>query len=550
MKNIKKWPLLLYLVELLLLIGAIVFVVRLIPDFTKESDVSSAQESSQEDTKSGEPTEGDTQEIPGKDGESGDEYPEESGPEDGDIDDEAGQSRKKPEAHGKKMGEEAGEDIELSDGGLPKETEAPYKPPVIAVASDLHYMSPTMTDFGEVFERYTEGSDGKVVPYIDQITDAFLAEIVEQRPSVLILSGDISPDGEKVNHGELARKLRRVQRQGIPVLVIPGNHDINNTGASTYYGNDMVPTEMVDADGFLDIYHEFGYDGAADRDETSLSYLYKLDERYWIMMLDSCIYEPKNEVGGRIKNGTMAWMEDWFEKAKAEQVTVIPVAHHNLLKESVLYPEDCTLENGREVTELLERFELPVYISGHLHLQRIKKNINSPSSTASYGIHEIVSSSISIPPCQYGILNWLEDGSLSYRTKVVDVAAWARETGSEDENLLNFAEYSSEFLVDIISSQTYRSVDSIPKDRKSEMARLYGTVNSAYCAGTPINASEIKASETYFYWERYLGNSKWFDRLLAILKDTKNDHNKLELKSGVDFSAIDRAEINKKEDQE
>lgn len=535
MKKNKKWPLLLYLAELLLLIAAIVFVIRLIPDFTKEPDYAVTQESAQENKAGEEPADEPTDEPTGDSREMSGESQERSESEDDNLD--IGKT-------------EPGRGTAITEESLPPETEAPYMPPVIAVASDLHYMSPTMTDFGEVLEQYTENSDGKVVPYIDQITDAFLAEIVEQKPSALILSGDISQDGEKVNHGELARKLRRVQSQGVPVLVIPGNHDINNTWAATYYGNQMVPTERVDANGFYDIYHEFGYDQAEDRDKDSLSYLYKLDERYWIMMLDSCIYEPKSEVGGRIKSGTMTWMEEWLLKAEEEQVTVIPVAHHNLLKESVLYPEDCTLKNSREVIDLLERFELPVYISGHLHLQRVKKNINSPSSTAAYGIHEIVSGSISIPPCQYGILNWSEDGSLSYHTKTVDVASWAKEKGSEDENLLNFAEYSSGFLVDIISRQAYRSIDSIPKERKSDMARLYGTLNSAYCAGTRINAAEVKASETYFYWKRYLGTSKWFDRLSAILKDTNNDHNRLELKSGVDFPAIDRNVIDKNENQE
>ena len=94
------------------------------------------------------------------------------------------------------------------------------------------------------------------------------------------------------------------------------------------------------------------------------------DERYWLMMLDSCQYDPENKIGGRIRKETLLWMEKWLERAREEQVMVIPVAHHNLLKESTLYPEDCTLENAVQVIDLLEQYGLPVYISGHLHLQR------------------------------------------------------------------------------------------------------------------------------------------------------------------------------------
>ena len=43
--------------------------------------------------------------------------------------------------------------------------------------------------------------------------------------AALILSGDLSFNGEKTSHEELAGKLFKLQEQGIPVLVLPGNHD-------------------------------------------------------------------------------------------------------------------------------------------------------------------------------------------------------------------------------------------------------------------------------------------------------------------------------------
>ncbi|MEG1143873.1 MAG: metallophosphoesterase [Clostridium sp.] len=530
MQRKKRWILPLYLVELLLLIAAIILVVKFIPDFGSHpghSESSQTTESSQtaESSKSAESSQ--TAEDDSAKQES--KYPDEPGQTKNDT---------KSETKSKTKYNRKSDDAVAKETDSSTQTQAVYSPPTMIVASDLHYMSPTMTDFGKVLEDYTAGGDGRATSYLDPITDAFLEEVVVKKPSVLILSGDISQDGERVNHGELARKLRRVQKAGVPVLVIPGNHDINNPWAATYYGDSMVPTDTVDADGFLDIYHEFGYDQAAGRDENSLSYLYKLDDRYWLMMLDSCIYEPKNEVGGRIRRDTLTWMETWLEKAKEEHVTVIPVAHHNLLNESALYKEECTLENHREVTALLEKYNLPIYISGHLHLQRVKKNISGPTAESQYGIHEIVSGSLSISPCQYGILKWTEDGSLSYNTKAVDVAAWARKHQQEDENLLDFADYSSRFLADVISSQLYRSVYSIPKDRKTQMAALYGEVNRAYSSGQKVNAADIKADKDYFYWQRYLGETKWYDNLTAMLKDTNHDNNSLYLTAGKDFPRI------------
>lgn len=415
--------------------------------------------------------------------------------------------------------------------------EPPYEPPYFIIASDLHYQSPLMTDFGEAFQNFVRNDDGKVVEYVDSITDAFLAEAAEKQPDALILSGDLTQNGEKVNHEELAKKLRLLESQGVPVVVIPGNHDINHPSAASFEGTEKKKADNINAEEFYSIYREFGYDEAMDRDEKSLSYIYQADERYWLMMLDSCQYDPENKIGGRIRKETLLWMEKWLERAREEQVMVIPVAHHNLLKESTLYPEDCTLENAVQVIDLLEQYGLPVYISGHLHLQRVKKHGNGGPSQAeeSYGIYEIVSDSMVIPPCQYGELRWQEDGSVQYETCPVDVAGWAASQGITDENLLNFPQYSGDFLIETVQNQVYGVLSAIPDDRKFHMAKLYGQINSAYCAGTAVNRRDVKENQMYFYWNRYLGTSEWYENLQAMIKDTGKDHNSLILQAGEDF---------------
>ena len=74
-----------------------------------------------------------------------------------------------------------------------------------------------MTDFvGEAFCQFVRWDDGKVIPYLDTITDAFLEEAAEKQPDALILSGDLTQNGELVNHEELAEKLRKVEEQGAP----------------------------------------------------------------------------------------------------------------------------------------------------------------------------------------------------------------------------------------------------------------------------------------------------------------------------------------------
>ena len=73
--------------------------------------------------------------------------------------------------------------------------------------SDIHYFAKELTDNGPRFQEMVEYGDGKIVTYIDAITDAFLDEVMEYCPDALILSGDLTLEGEKKSHQELAKKL-------------------------------------------------------------------------------------------------------------------------------------------------------------------------------------------------------------------------------------------------------------------------------------------------------------------------------------------------------
>ena len=108
------------------------------------------------------------------------------------------------------------------------------------------YQSALTDDGGEAFQLFVERSDGKVIRYLPQLLEAFLDEVIEEKPAALVLSGDITMNGEKVNHQELADRLKRVQDAGVQVLVIPGNHDINNGNAAVYYGAEKAAAPSID----------------------------------------------------------------------------------------------------------------------------------------------------------------------------------------------------------------------------------------------------------------------------------------------------------------
>lgn len=414
---------------------------------------------------------------------------------------------------------------ESDDGGQEEEVSYQIIENII-LATDIHYFDPSLTDYGPRFQEMVEYGDGKVVTYIDEITDAFLEEVIQLRPNALILSGDLTLEGEKKSHESLAEKLYRVEEAGIPVLVIPGNHDINNKRAARYEGEQRLPAEYTTPEEFRRIYRDFGYDEAISEDVRSLSYVYQLDEEHRIMMLDTCQYRPVAKVGGAILSETYYWIEEQLEEAWEEAMDVIPVAHHNLLEESKIYVDDCTIEHGEQLVNILDEWDVKLFLSGHLHVQHTMR------SEDNRGVWEAVTSSLATPACQYGVLTCRDDGSYQYGTWSVDVESWAREHGRKERDLLEFRKFQEPFLRRVFYNQSMtalNAVPDIPEDRKKQMSDLYARLNYYYYyQGTAYQIkNEVLSDPAYLMWLNEGTLTVLGEYVEYIVSDAVHDYNRL-----------------------
>ena len=79
----------------------------------------------------------------------------------------------------------------------------------------------------------------------------------------------------------------------------------------------------------------------------------------------------------------------------------------------------------------------------------------------------------STPPCQYGVLDYMEDETFYYYTRKVNMEKWARKNKSTDENLLNFNTYSPPVLKQIFYNQAYDAMkDSAEEETGSIFVKL------------------------------------------------------------------------------
>ncbi len=343
----------------------------------------------------------------------------------------------------------------------------------IAMTSDIHYIAPSLKE-GSTFDDAQVLSDGKLMSKIETITDAFIADMIEAQPDIVIITGDLTYNGEKLSHETLADKLSTLLDNGIQALVIPGNHDILNARAYEFRDDGVYYSEYIDADEFREIYEDYGYSDALSYDEASLSYLYEAKEDLWLFMLDSNTYEDNTGFGpssvGRIKEETLAWMEELLEE-KDPDIEVIIYLHHPLM--DVAGASSYVIENEDELQDLVDRYEIVLSISGHVHVQNYKTvDLDNVVHTA------FSLSSLAVYDHQYTILEY-KDGSYDLEAIDVDVEGYAEANGIDDEFFSDFdtnarayfKEYSTNRLVG------YYVADDISTELSEALFDLQGEFN-------------------------------------------------------------------------
>lgn len=324
----------------------------------------------------------------------------------------------------------------------------------IYVATDIHLLAKELMTNDDLMAQVFEYGDGRFVHYSNEIMSTLTNTIKQNGPDILILSGDLTHDGEKASHIAMAKQLKEIEKSGTRVFVVPGNHDLENPFAKDYAIDGWKTTETVTADEFEEIYKDYGYKEAISRDPSGLSYLVAPAEDVYLLMLDSNRYGILNMPtgSGRLTQDTLDWISEVTQLARDNNAQIITVMHHNFIKHSERLYKGYVIDNSDVVVPFFDQLGLNIVLSGHMHAQSIKM-----TEQANNIIYDIVTPAMSIYPMGYGVIDYTKGNGFSYSLKSLDVQAWA-QTNSNDENLLNFNEYAR----DTNFTQNYtRAVNSL-----------------------------------------------------------------------------------------
>ena len=115
------------------------------------------------------------------------------------------------------------------------------------VASDLHYLDPSLRDETFAPNVASISGDGKVTYYSEEILDAYIDTIKKKKPDAVFFTGDNTLNGSQVSHDGFISKIKEIQKEGIPVYVLLGNHDVGNYPAFSFLNGKSTSIPVYNA---------------------------------------------------------------------------------------------------------------------------------------------------------------------------------------------------------------------------------------------------------------------------------------------------------------
>ncbi len=271
-------------------------------------------------------------------------------------------------------------------------------PTRIAVSADLHLD----------LEHKDQDGVNPLTSYNEEIIEALLDDAVYEKADVLLVVGDITNAGHRAQHEALISKLSKAKEAGLPIYVLPGNHDIG----------DIEPAD------FATLYGDYGYNDAYSKDAHSLSYVVALGNLH-IVMLDTDGYSGLKD-DGYVSEATLKWLDKVLKQIRKSGDEVIVCGHYPALMDAY------NLAGREELSALLERYEVPLYICGHSHYRYV--------NTAQKCVELVVEQAISYP-CSYAYIYHNKAKEYVYEPHFINVERYAEKSGSSDVNLLDFDNY-------------------------------------------------------------------------------------------------------------
>lgn len=272
----------------------------------------------------------------------------------------------------------------------------------VAVASDIHTIE--AEKINDINGDGMYGNKGMFASLNDEsygVVDSFMLEAIENGAKYILITGDLTNKGTAEQHKKLAAYLDAFQKKhGVPIYVIPGNHD--------YYNMAGEGVEF-----FRQTYYNMGFAQSYVQDKNTCSYAVDLDDEYTLIAIDS-------NLPGKTRDGMTdelyAWIFEQTAAAQARGKKVIAMMHHPIMSHFPLHEllTAFVVENWRQVSAKFADAGIKYVFTGHKHVGDIAMR----KSALGNEIYDLSAPSLLVYPIEYRLVSF-SDEKVSVETKSV-----------------------------------------------------------------------------------------------------------------------------------
>lgn len=387
----------------------------------------------------------------------------------------------------------------------------------IVVVSDPHVMAPELlVNKGKAWTDYLNGQR-KMVDYSQPLFDEMIARIKTAKPDLVLITGDLTKDGEQLSHQYVISKLDELRDLGIKTLVIPGNHDRWASGNAVYYdGDETRKADTADNSWFAEQYANYGYGEGSEREPNTLTYACEPIDGLVVIGIDS-------GTDGSWSETTLDWITTLASTARKNGKQVIAMMHHPLL------PHFTGVENFVETTAVtdyermrnrLADLDLKVVFTGHIHTSDIARDWNEAKEKE---IYDVNTGSLISYPCDYREVTLSNDlskmsittahiSTLEGTDNFADYAKGRLKTAIENIVTARGAVYAvaaptvaDAFIVHAEGNEpeNKNSADLLSKlETAANMAKLWGKLTEEECTALKMMANSMMQDKSNYNTDR------------------------------------------------
>lgn len=392
------------------------------------------------------------------------------------------------------------------------------------VISDTHLIADSLHDHGQAFSQMQKTSQGKDLYYQETALSAFARMAEEKKPAAIIVTGDVTFNGERVSAEKFADLFKPLTKTKL--LVVPGNHDIYDGWAREFRGKKQYYAGQISPRMWRNIFKK-SYENALSIDRNSLAYSVQLNPDYLLILADSNDYGKEESstapaTAGFLGKEQRRWIKEQLQYASQNNLRVIFCMHHNLYAHNPAVNKGYVVDDYRELRKLLAQYNVKLFFSGHIHAQNIMPPQNSCPAT------EIVTASFCSNDQGYGVVK-VSPKEISYTCHHFKMNGYLTDKEKQDWTLTHFHDYLENIQLGTISAELmqnelYRNHDDLKTVR--QMGRLFGEMNYHFFTGkNHINLEELQKLKKSEIYQRLIAENPQYELYLQTLYDTSTHDN-------------------------